>query len=494
MATTNIHSLAYKLTLDDREFRQNANLTQREVRETKRVLGEIANPIEKYEAELTKLNRLREKGAISEREHARAIHQAEMRLRGGGDAAEDATDSFDLMGPAVVAGTIAIMGIAKAWDIGYRAGAAFVKMLDEQFEQLDELAKDSKKLDVLPGSLERLRLQVNLFTSASDRQLSTALRTMVKNVGDAADGTGEARLELAKLGLSAANLNMFNPIQQFEMIRDRISQVSNANERAQLTMAIFGSKADDLAPIMAASSKALKESTANLDGFFNRLDQADLSNIENANDEFTKMKAGINAAKTEIAVGLAPAVQAFAEFLSEKLSTEFARDVFEGMIDGLETMIVHAAAFLEMMQVIFEKTVKVGNMIDSAIKASAALSQGNITAAGAQMARYRIAAMGVEADSPGIRVSMAAVDMRARIAQLRAGGGNEAPNFTQSSMVQMQLMTAKMAVENDKERREEERFNRKEAMAESVKQTRALQEMNRKFDGGRTIVVMESLN
>lgn len=87
--------------------------------------------------------------------------------------------------------------------------------------------------------------------------LEGGLKKMQKSIVDAADGSKEAKATLGDLGLTAAELKGLSGDQQFKLIADRISKISDPAERAAMSMKVFGKSGAALLPIMADGAKGI---------------------------------------------------------------------------------------------------------------------------------------------------------------------------------------------------------------------------------------------
>ncbi len=82
---------------------------------------------------------------------------------------------------------------------------------------------------------------------------------MSRNIIEAARGSASARQNLARLGLTIADLTGLSPDQQFELIADRLSRIQNPANRATIAMEIFGRTGASLLPLLSTGAQGIQE-------------------------------------------------------------------------------------------------------------------------------------------------------------------------------------------------------------------------------------------
>ncbi len=130
----------------------------------------------------------------------------------------------------------------------------------------DVLDKMSIRTGVSVEALSELGYAAEL-SGADLETLESGVRIMQRTLGEAAQGTGTAVEALDRLGLSAAQLAGLSPEQQFKVLADRISKVSDPTLRAAIAMEVFGKAGTKLLPLMAdgaAGIEAMQEEARRL--------------------------------------------------------------------------------------------------------------------------------------------------------------------------------------------------------------------------------------
>lgn len=229
-------------------------------------------------------------------------------------AAEQSRVLKDLAGFAAT-GAKALAGLGAA------GAAAMAAIFQSTRGPIDELGKLSRRLGVTTQELAGLQLAAE-FNGASAATLGTALEKMQKRLGEAADGTGQARDALEKLGLTTDELLKLNAAEQFKVISDRIRGLDTQAAKAAATADIFSNQGLKLLNTLEQGSGALNAITQEAIDYGLALDAVDVSKVEAANDAILRAESAIQGAKNQITVGLAPVV--------EELANQFATMAREG--------------------------------------------------------------------------------------------------------------------------------------------------------------------
>lgn len=150
--------------------------------------------------------------------------------------------------------------------IGVAAAAGLLGTAKVFSEMGDVLDKMSIRTGVSVEALSELGYAAEL-SGADLEALEAGVRIMQRTLGEAAQGTSTAVEALDRLGLSAAQLAGLSPEQQFKVLADRISKVSDPTLRAAIAMEVFGKAGTKLLPLMAdgaAGIEAMQEEARRL--------------------------------------------------------------------------------------------------------------------------------------------------------------------------------------------------------------------------------------
>jgi hypothetical protein len=218
------------------------------------------------------------------------------------------------------------------------AGAAIgAKMVSNSLKAVDALAKTSDKLGIATEDLLALRHAAEL-TGVQTNQLEMGLQRMTRRVAEAAQGSGEAKDAIRQLGLDAQQLAQLSPDQQFKQIAEAMSGVSSQGERVRLAFKLFDSEGVNLVNTLALGAEGLNEVQQELVDFGGALTRVDAAKIEAANDAFTRVGLGVDAVSNQMAVELAPILEATANLFvaNAKEAGGFESSVKDAMDEAID--------------------------------------------------------------------------------------------------------------------------------------------------------------
>jgi len=209
-----------------------------------------------------------------------------------------------------------LAGLAASLAIG--AGVAVAAMVAglgaltvQAFGTIDALAKTADIVNATTEGLVAMRLAADL-SGVGAEQLDGALGKMSKNIGDFVNGTGEAKRSLEQLGLTQDDLLGKKADEQYEIIADRIANMSDANQQAAAAQAIFGKQGQKMLPMLRQGSEGMRAARAEAERLGISLTRVDAAKIEAANDAITTTKKAMQGIGQQLAIQFAPFVAAVA--------------------------------------------------------------------------------------------------------------------------------------------------------------------------------------
>jgi len=122
----------------------------------------------------------------------------------------------------------------------------------------DHLAKMSARTGISVEALSELGYAADQSGTDLDT-LEASLRKMQKTIVDAATGSKGAIDALAMLGLTVEDLNSLSPEQQFKLIADRLSKISNPTVKAAAALELFGRSGTALLPMLSNGAAGIEE-------------------------------------------------------------------------------------------------------------------------------------------------------------------------------------------------------------------------------------------
>ncbi len=212
--------------------------------------------------------------------------------------------------------TTAIGGALKAaLAVAAVALASFVALVKREFAKIDELAKTAFRFGIAIENIRGLALAAKT-AGLSLSELNTVLRDTSRRVSEAAKGTGEAQDAIKELELDAKRLNMMPVTDQLDVILKALEDVDNQNDRIRLSNKVMGESGVKALTLIGSS---LRQNIFETELFGTKLNTEIATNVQRANDEFTKMKEALRGI-VQIAVGtVAPVLERIFKFIKQQL-------------------------------------------------------------------------------------------------------------------------------------------------------------------------------
>lgn len=182
-------------------------------------------------------------------------------------------------------------------------GALAKKALDAA----DNIQKLAIETGASTEALSEYQFVVSQTGTTLDR-LTDAWFRQSRNIAEAADGTGEARDALERLGLSARALVDLRPEDQFEAIAEAMEGLTSASARAQTAQELFGRGGAEVLRILDAGAdgiRAYREEARKMGLTLSR-DQADAAAA--ANDEMDRLATTIGVGLRNALLELSPII------------------------------------------------------------------------------------------------------------------------------------------------------------------------------------------
>src|SRR5690554_4373393 len=204
-------------------------------------------------------------------------------------------------------------GLAAA---GVAAGG-MAAMINVQRQNIDSLAKTSDALNIASEKLAGLRHAAEQTAGVSSGVLDKSIMKMNKGLAEAANGTGEARLALDMLGISAESLQGMTADQKFNSISAAMGGVADHGDRALIATQLFGREGARLVSVLELGEDGLARYQAEMEAVGMALSRVDASKVEAANDSIDRAQKVATGFAQQLTVAAAPAIQGIADALFE---------------------------------------------------------------------------------------------------------------------------------------------------------------------------------
>jgi len=189
------------------------------------------------------------------------------------------------------------------------AGAAIVgtsvAMVNSWAKAGDEVEKMSRRIGFSTESLSELKHAAEL-SGTSLRAVESATKRMSRTIIDAGDGLSTATRALARLNLTAEELQILSPEKQFEKLSEAIADLENPTIKAAVAQEIFGRGGMDLLPMLtdgAVGLRAMRKEARDLGIVFREEAAKKAAKFQ---DDMLRLKRSIDSVKFGIAEGLLP--------------------------------------------------------------------------------------------------------------------------------------------------------------------------------------------
>ena len=153
-------------------------------------------------------------------------------------------------GGRVGGGLVALLGLGG----GIAIVATFKKIADE----IDNISKTAIRLGTNVKFLSEMKLGVEK-SGIEFESFTKGLQKMQRGIGEAVQGTGEAKKVLDAFGLSARKMARLPMERQLDILADKFAAVKNETVRTTLAAQLFGDRNVKLIQMMTKGSAGLRE-------------------------------------------------------------------------------------------------------------------------------------------------------------------------------------------------------------------------------------------
>lgn len=216
------------------------------------------------------------------------------------------------------------------------SAAAFANLARNTLDAANHLDDMSTRLGIATEELSRLHFAAEQ-TGVSTQVLEMGLQRMVRRVGEAANGTGEARKALEALGVSAQELNRLSPDEQLRVLADAFARVENQGDKLTAWVKIFDTEAASMLQMVEGGSATLDEFAQRADALGVTMDTKTAKAATELKSKILELKAGFTGLANTIATYVVPAMVDLANKWNELInrspamqrSVEIQKEIFE---------------------------------------------------------------------------------------------------------------------------------------------------------------------
>ena len=198
----------------------------------------------------------------------------------------------------------------KAGLIAVAGVAGMGLMIKSSIQVIDKLGKVSSKLGVTSQELQRFRFAAKL-AGVEETALDMGLQRFIRRVGEAAQGTGEAKDALKKMGIQLTNSNgrVRSATNLLGQVSEALKNTKDPAERLRLAFKLFDSEGVAMVNMLKGGKTALNATMMEADKLGFVLSDKVVQAVQRANDAWFKMGKALSAVKDKMAGALAPALE-----------------------------------------------------------------------------------------------------------------------------------------------------------------------------------------
>lgn len=210
----------------------------------------------------------------------------------------------------------ALGGLATAF-LGFRGVSGLVNKFVETFTRLEDVTRTAQRLGL---SVEQLQVfqEAARRTNIPLNQFNVGLQRLIRRIGQASSGTGEAVDALFELGVGARRLVKQNDTAKaFEEIIEKLSGMENSFARVRLAQKLFDSEGVKLLDLLGFTGDGFANLRKQMIASGQILSAQMTDKILDANNAFKELQASSRAFFDQLAVKAAPVVSKTATAINQ---------------------------------------------------------------------------------------------------------------------------------------------------------------------------------
>jgi hypothetical protein len=291
---------------------------------------------------------------------AQAVREVNSRLDQISDAGEKAASRLGVL-QNIEIGKIALKGVSALssglLSLGRSAvstASDLVSFGKQVADQLDALNDVAQRTGVSVEALQAYGQAAKLAGIESEA-FAKALQKLTLNIGKAA-GDEKAQKAFKNLGIVFEELRSQSPAEQFEMVADALSRISDPAERAAAAVKLFGKGGIELGPLFTEGPGAMKAMREEAEKLGMVVSEDGVKSIARMNDAIDKVFQTFTAIVAQVVSKLAPVIADMAEQLlgvvramgGESIANIIVKVLLDA-IDAVAEALVRFAQFLDQM-------------------------------------------------------------------------------------------------------------------------------------------------
>lgn len=209
---------------------------------------------------------------------------------------------------ATVAKLAKVFGAAAIATVTFKIATALSRLVTEQFKLVDQTGKLSDELGISVEALESYRLAAAI-TGTKQEHLTRGLQRLVRRLGEAASGYGEAVKGVRNLGLDAKKLSEMKIEDAISAIADGLLRMKDPATRAAAAFTLLGRQGQEIMNFFQLGSTGLAKFRKEVELYGTALSRVDVRQVEEWNDAFHRSKQVVVGFARQVALFLSPSLQ-----------------------------------------------------------------------------------------------------------------------------------------------------------------------------------------
>jgi len=251
------------------------------------------------------------------------------------------------------------------------AGAAFTLLVRQSLLATDSLSKTAAKIGTTTEALGALRYAANL-TGVATNTMDMALQRFTRRTAEAANGTGEAKEAIKKLGLNARELVNMPLEERMLALADAFGKETNEAEKLALAFKLFDSEGAALVNMLSGGSEAMKEMLGEAKALGLAMSGSAAKGVEDTVDSLTKLQGLFKGVTDQTVAAFAPAlkliVESFTNFLQRSIEVKggveaFARSLAVDLLTGIQVALSGIESMTNGFIILYNEALKTKNNI-----------------------------------------------------------------------------------------------------------------------------------
>ncbi len=277
-------------------------------------------------------------------------------------------------------GLFAALGAGGAIGAGIVAAQAGIRMLTnavqgffDTFTKIEELGDFAAQIGATTEEISGLRFAADQMGSSAEA-MDKGLEKMVVRIGEARGGAKETQEAFRALGVDVDELANMTAGEALKAIADGFKDIKSPADQAALATDIFGRSSLDLVNVLNQGADCIDEMIERARELGIVLDEAAVKRASEASLALKELKAAGAGLKTELTIGLAPALQLMAQLTTDMIATS------RSLVGALDLTTVEWVAQAAAIGIAIALAPKIVAAIIGIVKAFRAMAMAGATA------------------------------------------------------------------------------------------------------------------